>query len=114
MVLQFIAFINSMMAWTSRGNTMQLTTHSSIRAQQRGIQPMAIHLLERYGQEEFDHRGARILHFDKQSIRRMERVEGRHAVRALDKFLDIYVVISLDTDDIITVGHNYKRKKYFH
>jgi hypothetical protein len=95
-------------------NNIQLTNHGSIRLRQRGIQPMAIHLLEKYGKEYFGHCGARVLHFDKQSIRRMEMAEGRHAVRALEKFLDIYRVVSLDTDDIITVGHNYKRTKHFH
>ena len=44
-----------------------LTSHARARMQQRGISPAALELLLEYGREAHDHRGCRIVRFDKRS-----------------------------------------------
>ena len=91
-----------------------MSNHCAVRIQQRGIRPIGLHMLELYGKETFDHHGARILYFDKQSRQRLEKSEGKQVIRKLDKLLDIYAVIDIKTNVVITAGHNYSRKKNFH
>ena len=93
---------------------MNMTVHAKERSQQRGIEPMALHLLQQYGKELHDHRGARIMYFDKNSWKEMQRSEGKRAIRNLSEMLGIYAVFALEDDRVITVGHNFKRKKTFH
>ena len=47
-----------------------LTTHARVRMQQRGIPPAALDVLLEYGKEAHDHRGCRIVRFDKRSRKR--------------------------------------------
>ena len=53
-----------------------LTTHARVRMQQRGIPPVAVEVLLEYGREAHDHRGCRIVRFDKRSRRRAARALG--------------------------------------
>lgn len=87
--------------------------HANTRMQQRGIPALAIDLVETYGKEIHDHRHAVIIHLDKEGRKRMEKECGRLAVAALEPFLDIYLVRALD-GQLITIGHNYKRKYAVH
>lgn len=83
------------------------TRHASIRAQQRGIPPLVGELLDRYGQEEHDGRGAVIRYLDRQSIRAMERELGRRPVARLAEWLDAYQVTS--EGRTVTIGHRTRR-----
>ena len=88
---------------------MSLTTHASIRSQQRGIPPLVLDWLETYGDESFDHHGAVILHFSKRSVRRLERAVGRQPVCKLKEYLRCYAVLS--DGHVVTVGKHFKRIK---
>src|SRR6185437_11357268 len=81
-----------------------LTEHARARMQQRGISPAALELLLDYGHEQHDHRGCRIVRFDKRSRRRVLREIGRDAFRRVERWLDAYAVVAED-DAVVTVGH---------
>lgn len=87
---------------------MTVSTHASLRAQQRGIPPLIIHWLEEFGEQTHDHNGAVILHFTKKSRRRLETAVGREVTRRVSEWLDSYAVLSLN-GNLITVGHRFKR-----
>ena len=80
-----------------------LTTHARVRMQQRGIPPVAVEVLLEYGREAHDHRGCRIVRFDKRSRRRAARALGE-AFRRIERHLDAYAVLAAD-DAVVTVGH---------
>ena len=79
-----------------------LTTHARVRMQQRGIPPVALDVLLDWGREAHDHRGCRIVRFDKRSRRRAARVLG-DAYRRIERWLDVYAVVGSD-DAVVTVG----------
>lgn len=84
------------------------TRHANTRAQQRGIPPMIDWLLDLYGHEEYDHRGAIVLYFSKKSRQKMEREIGKRPLARLSEWLDAYKVLS--TDGLtVTLGHRTKR-----
>lgn len=78
------------------------TRHATVRAQQRGIPPFIDELLDRYGHEEYDGRGGVIVHFDKQSVRHMERDLGREPVRRLEQWRRAYKVRTSDGTTLTT------------
>jgi uncharacterized protein DUF4258 len=84
-----------------------LTTHARTRMQQRGISPTALELLLDFGRETHDHRGCRIVRFDKRSRRRALRVLGRERYRRLERCFNAYAVVAAD-DAVLTVGHRYR------
>lgn len=85
-----------------------LTQHARTRMQQRGITPTALELLLDFGHEAYDHRGCRILCFDKRSRQRVARELGAEIFRRVERFLDAYAVIAGD-DAVVTVGHRVGR-----
>ena len=85
-----------------------LTTHARVRMQQRGIPPAALEVLLDYGREAHDHRGCRIVRFDKRSRRRAARALGESLFRRVERFLDAYAVVGPD-DAVVTVGHRHRR-----
>ena len=85
-----------------------LTEHARVRMQQRGISPDALEMLLEYGREAHDHRGARIVCFDKRSRRRLLRDVSPERVRQVERQLDAYAVLAAD-DAVVTVGHRVRR-----
>jgi hypothetical protein len=85
-----------------------LTQHARTRMQQRGIKPAVLELLLDYGREAHDHRGCRVLCFDKRSRQRVARELGRELYRRLERHLDAYAVVAED-DAVVTVGHRMGR-----
>lgn len=83
------------------------TKHADIRMQQRGIPPLVLDWLLKYGQEAHDHHGAIIRYFDKRSIRRLRRDVGNKPVGRLADYLNAYLVES--NGSVVTVGHRFKR-----
>lgn len=81
-----------------------LTTHARVRMQQRGISPVVLDVLLAYGREAHDHRGCRIVQFDKRSRRRAARELGGELFRRIERHLGAYAVIGPD-DAVVTVGH---------
>lgn len=84
-----------------------LTTHARVRMQQRGIPPAALDVLLEYGREAHDHRGCRIVLFDKRSRIRAARALG-DAYRCVERHLDANAVLAAD-DAVVTVGHRCAR-----
>jgi hypothetical protein len=87
--------------------TLPLTTHARTRMQQRGIPLAALDVLLDFGREAHDHRGCRILHFDKRTRRRVARELGPEFAW-LERHLNAYAVVGPD-DAIVTVGHRQRR-----
>lgn len=85
-----------------------LTQHARTRMQQRGITAVAIELLLDYGREAHDHRGCRVVCFDKRSRKRVARELGRELYRRVERYLDAYAVIA-EGDAVVTVGHRVAR-----
>lgn len=85
-----------------------LTRHASVRSQQRGIPPLIMDWLVRYGTRQAAQDGASILFFDKASRRRLAHDVGAPVLQALDPMLDAYIVQAAD-DAVITVGWRTKR-----
>jgi hypothetical protein len=92
---------------------MNVTRHASVRAVQRGIEPIVTRCLFDYGEAVHDHNGAVIYHFTKHGWRRLEREWGHEAVRRLlADYRDAYLVVAVDNDTLITLGRRYKRVKH--
>lgn len=86
---------------------MIMTTHASVRSQQRGVPPMLVDLLLRFGSEEAAPGGARKVFFDKPARRRLQAYAGPMS-RLLDEHLGVYAVIVRD-GTVITIGHRTER-----
>ena len=84
-----------------------LTAHARARMQQRGITPAALELLLDFGRETHDHRGCRIVRFDKRSRLHALRALGRESYRQLERCFNAYAVVAGD-DAVVTVGHRYR------
>lgn len=85
---------------------MNATTHATIRSQQRGIPPIVVDLLFKFGCREHDHTGAEILYFDRRSKKKVESYAGV-LIGKLSEHLNSYAVVA--DGEIITVGTRYKR-----
>ena len=85
-----------------------LTEHARIRMQQRGIPRAALEILLDFGREAHDHRGCRVVLFDKRSRRHLANELGRDRIRSVERYLDAYAVVGSD-DMIVTVGRRRRR-----
>lgn len=84
------------------------TKHASEQAQNRGIPPGAIEMLDRYGVDEYDGHGCLTRYISKESLRQMERDWGRPWVSQFEPWLNVYKVCSAD-GQTITIGHRFRR-----
>ncbi len=87
---------------------IRTTAHATARAQQRGIPPLVLDWLIRYGDSEWDHHGSQVKYFTRRSRRRVESAVGSEITRRLHEYLDCYAVVGLD-GSLVTCGHRYKR-----
>lgn len=85
---------------------MKTTCHANARCQQRGVSPLVIDLLLRFGRRERDHRGAEILFFDRRAKKEVESYTGG-SIGKLSEQMDSYAVVS--DGCVITVGVRHKR-----
>ena len=85
---------------------MELSKHAQHRALKRGVTPMAIDLLLRFGSREHDGRGAEICYFDRRAKRRLQSYAG-DLLGKMDSILDAYVVVTEET--VVTAGVRFKR-----
>jgi hypothetical protein len=88
-------------------NTL-LTTHATIRAQQRGIPPLIQDWLLDYGEEQFDGQGGVVRYFSHQCIREMERDIGKATLKRMSEYLRCYLIQSSRDGAVITVGKRYE------
>jgi len=80
--------------------------HGTVRAQQRGIPPIIVDWLIKYGQVSRRH-GADVYYFDKHSRKELKSDLGL-IYRRIESFINVYVVIS-DDDVIVTTAKKTKR-----
>lgn len=86
-----------------------MTHHANIRSQQRGIPPMLVDLLIRFGATEHAPGGAEKIYFDKAARKQIKSYAGPLAA-LLEEHLDIYAVVARE-GDVITIGHRTERIK---
>lgn len=87
---------------------MKMTTHCSLRMQQRGIPNLVLDALLDCGSPKRTIGGERLV-FDKAARRRLERLPGGNLLlKHLERWLRVYVVLS-DCGSIVTVAHGYRR-----
>ena len=92
------------------------TRHAQERFQQRGLSRARMDIVMEFGKREFRKRAdgresAYVYFMDKRGRKIAERVMGRGYKRIADK-LDIYIVKSYDTGEVITVAHRKQRLKW--
>lgn len=85
---------------------MHSASHAEIRCQQRGIPPLVIDLLLRFGCHAHDHDGAEVVFFDQRARRQVKRYAGG-LIGKLSQHFDSYAVIA--DGRIVTAGTRYKR-----
>ncbi|HEV7799655.1 MAG TPA: hypothetical protein VGP15_01135 [Burkholderiales bacterium] len=87
---------------------VQMTQHAEARMQQRGITMLTLESLLDYGATAHDHRGAKIVYFDKKAKSRLLKRSGRQRYQALEKQLNAYAVVASD-GAVVTVGRRDRR-----
>lgn len=87
-----------------------LSQHAQKRSQQRGVPPLLVDLLIRFGKESSAGKGASRYELDKQAKKRIQSYAGP-SLGGLQDRLNIFVVVS-GGGEVITVGHRYKRQKH--
>jgi hypothetical protein len=86
-----------------------VTRHAAVRAQQRGISPLMIELLQHYGATARAGDGASMLYFDRRAIKRVATYLGPQ-FPAIRDGLDVYAVLSSE-GRVVTVAHRLQRIK---
>ncbi len=95
----------------SKTSGFRMTNHALERSQQRCIPPLIIHWLCQYGSRKRNNNGTIVCYFDRKSTRLISSDVGNIIIRRLSGLMDAYLVIA--GDQILTVGHRYKRIKNF-
>lgn len=85
---------------------MKASNHATTRCQQRGVPPLVVDLLLRFGRREHDHKGAEIVFFDRRAKKEVESYTGG-SIGKLSEQMDSYAVVS--DGCVITVGVRYKK-----
>jgi hypothetical protein len=94
-----------------------MKAHALETAQQRSIPPLIIHWLcwysvkVIYGSRRRRSNGTIVCYFDKKTLRLIASDVGHVVIRRLSSLMNAYLVIA--GDQIITVGHRYKRIRNF-
>lgn len=87
---------------------MYHTTHSATRAQQRNVPGPIVELLQEHGTAHYTHHGAVLLHFTKKSREQIKARLKRTEFARVERFLNRYLVVTIDRSTIITVGVRYR------
>lgn len=80
-----------------------VSRHAAKRAQQRGIDSVALPLLLAYGQREYDGNGAVRYLMTAASLDSLSRAVGR--TKQVDALAGVYAVVSTEDQTVITMGH---------
>lgn len=86
------------------------TQHSRKRMQQRGITEKAIKYLIEYGELKFDGHGGKVYYLNKRNRNLIPSCLTKNQFNEIREQLNSFVVLS-HRDEVITVGHRYKRRK---
>lgn len=88
---------------------MELKHHAKVRAQQRGIPPIIVDLLIRFGHREKAGDGLSKVFMDRRGQRKVSAYAGPLS-SVLSEHFDAYLVV-LPDDTVITIGHRLERIK---
>ena len=86
------------------------TKHSRKRMQQRCITEEAVKYLIEYGELHYDGHGGKIFYLNKSNRNLIPSYFTENQFNKIKSQLNSYVVLSLK-NQVITVGHRYKRRK---
>ena len=82
-------------------NTYAISQHAQSRIQQRGIPPIIVELLGRFGASVRSH-GADRLYFDRISKKKLlQYLGGRRSLKIIEQWLDVYMIVA-DDGTIVT------------
>lgn len=93
------------------GPDLALTRHARMRLQQRGIPPWFLGLLVAHGRSRHDGHGAVVKTVDRASRRRLQQVLSGSDYRAAEAYFDVYAVIALDDQAVVTAAHRTRRRR---
>ena len=85
---------------------MKLTQHASIRSQQRGVSPLIVDLLVRFGTRQKSGNGTEVCYFDRHARKALGSYVGG-AIGKLSDELDAYAIVCGEL--VVTVGPRYKK-----
>ena len=88
-----------------------LTRHASLRAQQRRIPCWFLHLLLTHGHSRHDGHGAVIKTVDRAARGRLQAVLSRADYVAAEAYFDVYAVVAVEDDAVVTVAHRTRRRR---
>ena len=87
----------------SRCRRASTSRHAYKRAQQRGIDKLALPLLLAYGEREFDGKGGIRYLMTARSLASLRRAVGH--TKQVEALAGVYAVVSAENQIVITVGH---------
>jgi hypothetical protein len=90
---------------------MILSHHAEVRCQQRAIPRQVLEWLFEHGHRIHGPGGAKILHFNKRSVRKLEHSCGKAVVDKYARNLDAYCVVGED-GVVVTAGRRYQRLRH--
>lgn len=90
---------------------LTMTQHARTRLQQRGIPQAALENLLDFGSEVHDHRGCRIVYFDRHARAQLRAACGKNTYKRLETYLDAYAVVG-DSGEVVTVGHRTRHIRH--
>jgi len=90
---------------SKRNRHASMSRHADKRAQQRGIDKVALPLLLAYGQREFDGKGGIRYLMTASSLDSLSRAVGR--TKQVEALAGVYAVISAEDQTVIMMGHRH-------
>ena len=90
---------------------INFTKHSRVRMQQRGISETAVEHIVKHGDCQFDGHGGKIYFIKKRNRGYWPSDLANRQFKSIKKQLSGYVVLSQDSNAVVTVGHRYRRKR---
>lgn len=88
---------------------MTMTYHASNRAKNRCINDVDLEIIENYGSERYDHKGALIMYISNKVKKQLQSYFKQFCVNSTSRIKNCYFVESIFDGVIITVGHRTKR-----
>ena len=103
---QFLYLSNYQHGYNARNYSELLTRHAQERLQQRCIPLFVVDLVIEFGKLEYDKHGGEKYYFDKRSKRRLHSYLGKALFRAINDYLNVYIVMV--EGKVITCGYRTK------
>lgn len=85
-----------------------MSTHAKTRLQQRGIPKQILPLLIKFGKQEYDHRGTRVIYLTRESREKIRQRADRALLKRIEPSMGVYAVLNAE-GHIVTVGHRTRR-----